>query len=72
MFLHLKAIGKLEKSLIVARPAGSTRKVIMIKRVRFKVTTSLYLNINNRARSLSKLIAVIVNKDAKAKIMLVA
>ena len=33
--------------------------------VRFKVTICLYLSPNNRARSLSTLVAVIVIKDAK-------
>ena len=34
----------------------------------FRVTASLYLNPNNKARSLSTLIAVTVTKDAKHSI----
>ena len=34
---------------------------------RFKVTTCLYLNPNNRARSLSTLIALAVSKDTEDK-----
>ena len=42
-----------------------TQKVSIITYVRFNVTTCLYLSPNNRARSLSTLMAVIVNKDTK-------
>jgi len=35
--------------------------------VRLKVTTCLYLSPNNRARSLSTLIALIVSKDTEDK-----
>ena len=38
-------------------------------RTRFIVTICLYLNPNNRARSLSTLIAVIVNKDTAVNIV---
>ena len=43
------------------------QKPITVKRVFFKVTTFLYLSPNNKARSLSKLIAVNVNKDTEHK-----
>ena len=69
---YLEGIGDLQKSLIVAKIVCTTQKVIMIKQARFKVTTCLYLNPNIKARSLSTLIAVIVNKDAKDKIARVA
>ena len=44
------------------------QKVITATYVRFKVTMSLYLSPSNKARSLSTLIAVIVNKDTEDKI----
>ena len=65
-------IGMSRKSLPVAKAADSTQNAILIQRVRFKVTTCLYLNLINRARSLSTLIAVSVNKDAGVKIAAVA
>ena len=37
--------------------------------VRFKVTTCLYLSPSNKARSLSTLIAVNVNKDTAHKVL---
>ena len=43
----------------------STQKVAIMKYVRFKVTICLYLNSDNRARSLSALLAAIVNKDTE-------
>ena len=70
--LYLEVIAVLQKSLIIVTTVGSTQEVITIKYVRFKVTTCLYFSPNNRARSLSTLIAVSVNKDAKDKIVLVA
>ena len=42
--------------------------IVTVKRAGFKVTTSLYLSPINSARSLSKLIAVDVNKDTPLKI----
>ena len=42
--------------------------IVTVKRARFKVITSLYFSLINSARSLSKLIAVDVNKDTPLKI----
>ena len=42
---------------------GKIQKVAVTIHVRFKVTICLYLIPNNKARSLSTLIAVSVNKD---------
>ena len=42
--------------------------IVTMKRARFKVTTSLYFSPSNSERSLSKLIAVDVNKDTPLKI----
>ena len=69
---HIEVVWYLQKNKIVVKPADSTQKAMMMKRVRFKVTTCLYLNPNNRARTLSTLIAVSVNKDDKAKTVVVA
>ena len=41
------------------------QRVTAMTYVRFKVTVCLYLSPNNRARSLSTLMAAIVNKDIK-------
>ena len=41
------------------------QKVIKITWMRFTVTICLYLNLNNMARSLSTLMAVIVNRDTE-------
>ena len=43
----------------------TTQKMTIIAYVRFKVTTCLYLKLNNRAKSLSTLIAVIVNRETE-------
>jgi len=46
---------------------GKTQKNAVATYVLFKVTTCLYLSPNKRARNLSTLIAVNVNKDTEAK-----
>ena len=43
------------------------QKPITVKHAFFKVTTCLYLSPSNKARSLSKLIAVNINKDTEHK-----
>ena len=53
---------------IVAPVVETTQKTTTIRYIRFKVTTCLYLSPNNRARSLSTLMAVSVNKDTTLKI----
>ena len=47
--------------------AGQNPKLITVMYVRFKVTTCLYLSPSNKARSLSTLIAVNVDKDTDPK-----
>ena len=47
-----------------------TQRATTIRTTRFKVTICLYLMPNNRERSLSMLIAVIVSKDTENKIKL--
>ena len=66
------------KLLLMIHPKGmlcnrqkTTQRAITVTHVRFKVTTCLYLRPNNRARSLSTLMAVSVNKDTIYKIRLV-
>ena len=44
------------------------QETVTIRYIRFKVTTCLYLSPYNRARSLSTLMAVSVNKDTPPKI----
>ena len=48
-----------------AATPDKTQKVATTIYVRFNVTTCLYLSPNNRARRLSTLIAVNVNKDTE-------
>ena len=47
---------------------ATTQRKVAVTQVRRHVTKCLYLGPNNRARSLSTLIAVTVNKDTEAKI----
>ena len=51
----------------VAATADIIQTITTIANVRFKVTTCLYLSPGNKARSLSMLIAAIVNKDTENK-----
>ena len=46
---------------------GKIQKTVKVAYIRFTFTTCLYLIPNNRARSLSTLIAVSVNKDTEQK-----
>ena len=46
----------------------TTQRVKTITQVRFKVTNCLYLSLSNRARSLSTLTVVSVNRDAPPRI----
>ena len=50
------------------KAAAITQVAIAIRYIRFKVTTCLYLNPNNRARSLSTLSSVKVATDTPHKI----
>ena len=70
MMPHHKVITGLQNH-IAEQILHTRQKVITITYVRFKVTTCLYLNPNNRARSLSTLIAVIVIADTPQKVLAV-
>ena len=56
------------QSEITAAKVEITQMTAKIKYVRFKVTTCLYRNPNNKASSRSTLIAVNVNKDRTQKV----
>ena len=56
--------------IIVDAPTmDKIQKPMTVIYIRFKVTTCLYLSPSNKARSLSKLIAVNVNKDTAPKVL---
>jgi len=57
------------KKYAVENTALATQKLTTTTWVRFKVTACLYLILNNRARSLSTLIAVNVNRDTLHKMI---
>ena len=56
------------KKYIAEPTIGRNQRTVTVIYIRFKVTTCLYLSPNNRARSLSTLIAATVNKDTEHKI----
>jgi len=56
------------KNHVAEKAVDAAQRVTTIAQVRFKVTTCLYLSPNNRARSLSRLIAVSVHRDAPPRI----
>ena len=58
-----------QKRLKVNRAILKSQAQIVSLRVRHSVTTSLYLNPKQRARSLSKLMAVNVNNDTPLKVV---
>ena len=66
ILIHHDVIWRFKK--FIAEPTiGRTQRTVTVMYVRFKVTTCLYLSPNNRARSLSTLIAVSVSKDTEHK-----
>ena len=67
MYVHHKVIEKF-KNDNDAPTMDTTHNPIAVKYIRFDVKTCLYLSPNNRARSLSMLIAVTVNKVTVHKI----
>ena len=62
MFPNQGCATGLTKYVVAAKLETAQRNVI-VKYILFKVTTCLYLSPSNRARSLSKLIKVVVPKD---------
>ena len=66
-YAYVKGIWSFHKYSI-AHTTAMIQIIVTVKRARFKVTTSLYFSPSNSARSLSKLIAVDVNKDTPLKI----
>jgi len=67
MFIHHDAKRKFQK-YIVEKTIEEIQKPIAITYVLLKVTTCLYLSLNNRARSLSTLIADSVSNDTAVNI----
>ena len=68
IWLYHAEIWEYLKNTDDAPAIDKTQKATTIRTARFKVTICVYLMPNNRERSLSMLIAVIVSKDSENKI----
>ena len=67
MYWHHEVIREFQK-IVQALTMDKIHKAITVINVLLKVTTFLYLSPSNKARSLSTLIAVNVNKDTEHKV----
>ena len=67
MYWHHEVIREFQK-IVQALTMDKIHKAITVINVLLKVTTCLYLSPSNKARSLSTLIAVNVNKDTEHKV----
>ena len=68
MLPHQEVIKGFTWYVNVPETMEKTQRIVTATYVRFKVTTCLYLSPSNKARSLSMLIAVVVNKDTEHRI----